>query len=191
MTTAATGDGTWALFGLAFFAAYREAVETVVFFRALLLDADGHPGVVALGALAGVAAIAVVVLVIRRLGRRLNPRPVMLGSSMVLALLAIALVGRGVRALQEGAFVGVTPVPFAGLPSLGLYPTVEGLAAQAVTVLAVILPSLVARLRGQRRRALLASQRIEDAVMLSVPPARLAASTSSATARSSVVAVLA
>jgi high-affinity iron transporter len=152
VTAAASGPGSraWPLWGLAFFAAYREAVEVVLFYRALLLDAGGSRWPVALGAVAGLAGIGVVLLVVQRLGRRLNPRPVMLVSSVILAALALALVGRGVRALQEGGYIGLTPLGWPELPWLGLYASREGLMAQAAALMAVVLPSLVRPSQAQR-----------------------------------------
>ncbi|MSP63818.1 MAG: hypothetical protein EXR72_26425 [Myxococcales bacterium] len=148
----APGQSGWPLFGLAFIAAGREAFEVVLFYRALLLDAVGEARAVAAGAAVGVVAIAAVVLIVGRLGRRLNPRPVMLASSVLLAALAVALVGRGVRALQEGGFVTLTPVGLPDLSVIGLYPSLQGLIAQAVTLAAIFAPSLVARLQAASRK---------------------------------------
>ena len=145
--TATDGHGAWPLFGLAFFAAYREACEVVLFYQALLLDAGGRRSAVALGAVAGVVGIAVVLLVLARLGRHLNPRPVMLASSALLSLLAIALVGRGVRALQEGAYLPLHPLHLPDLSTIGLYPSAEGLLAQLVVVLLLLTPTIMSKLR--------------------------------------------
>ena len=51
-------------------------------------------------------------------------------SSIVLTALAISLVGQGIRALQEGGLVGLSTLPLPSLPTLGLYPTAQGLLAQ-------------------------------------------------------------
>ena len=79
------------------------------------------------------------------LGRRMNPRPLMTASSVVLSALAISLVGQGVRALQEGAVVGLTPLALPKLPALGLYSTVQGLGAQLIVLLLVVVPTLLER----------------------------------------------
>lgn len=152
VTAAASGPGAraWPLWGLAFFAAYREAVEVVLFYRALLLDAGDSRLPVALGAVAGLVGIGAVLLVVQRLGRRLNPRPVMLASSVILAALALALVGRGVHALQEGGYIGLTPLSLPELPWLGLYANREGLMAQLTTLLAIVLPSFIRPSQAQR-----------------------------------------
>jgi high-affinity iron transporter len=142
-----------ALLGLSFFAAYREAFETVLFFRALMLDAgpNSWPLVIA-GAATGTLIMIAVVMVVGRIGKKLNPRPVMLVSSVFLALLALSLTGHGVHSLQEGGYLRLTPVliggePLTGLPSLGLYGSWQGLLAQLGVVVLLFLPSLLSRLR--------------------------------------------
>jgi high-affinity iron transporter len=63
-------------------------------------------------------------------------------------VLAVVLAGKGVAALQEAGLVGVVPVRWAPrIAMLGLYPTVQGLSAQAVT-LAILLTGF-----GRNRRA--------------------------------------
>jgi len=134
-----------ALFSVAFVAAFREAIEIVLFFKALLLDSTVGPWPVIGGAAAGVAVLSVIVTVLGRLGRRLNPRPLMLVSSIVLTALAISLVGQGVRALQEGGFVGLHMLALPSLPALGLYATTEGLLSQLVVLALVIVPVVLER----------------------------------------------
>jgi high-affinity iron transporter len=142
-----------ALLGLAFFAVYREALETVLFYRSLLLNAGpGGWKQVLGGALLGAALMVAVVLVVGRIGRRLNPRPVMLASSVLLALLALSMTGNGVHALQEGGYLRFTPIliggsPWAGVPVLGLHASWQGVLLQLAVVLLLFLPSLLQRLR--------------------------------------------
>ena len=63
----------------------------MLFYRALLLDA-GPDGLrpVLLGIGLSVAILVALVLIVGRLGRKLNPRPVMLASSVLLAVLGVA-----------------------------------------------------------------------------------------------------
>jgi high-affinity iron transporter len=143
-TMAAGGVGL-ALFSVAFVAAYREAIEIVLFFKALLLDSTVGPWPVAAGAAAGAIVLFGIVIVLNKLGRRLDPRPLMMVSSIVLTALAISLVGQGVRAFQEGGVVGLSTLPLPSAPALGLYPTVQGLLAQLVVLLLVIAPVIAQR----------------------------------------------
>jgi high-affinity iron transporter len=138
--TTAAGRMGWALFSVAFVAAFREAIEIVLFMKALLLDSTAGPWPVVAGAAAGTSVLAVLVLVLGRFGRRLNPRPLMLVSSIVLTALAISLVGQGIRALQEGGYLALTSLPLPSLPALGLYATRQGLLAQIVVLVLVLVP---------------------------------------------------
>ncbi len=149
---AAQGRGAkWGVFLLAFVAVYREAFEVVLFYRALLLDAQGHGSVVVLGAAAGLAVLGVVALGLKRLGQRLAPRPFMLASSAVLALLALMLAGKGVRALQEAGVLATTAVPFPEVPALGLFGTAQGLAAQGVLLFLLAASAVVPWVRSRRQ----------------------------------------
>jgi high-affinity iron transporter len=147
--TRATSTRPWPLMMVAFVAAYREAIEIVLFFRALAIDSPGRGTSIAMGALVGVVLLAGVVFAMQQLGRRLNPRPVMLASGVLLTALAISLVGEGVRALQEGGYLSLTPVGDGngGLPSIGLFPTVEGIVSQLVVLGLVLLPLWLERRR--------------------------------------------
>ena len=80
------------------------------------------------------------VLVMSQLGRRLNPRPVMTASSVLLTALAISLVGQGIHALQEGGYFAMTPLSLPSLPSLGLYANTQGLAIQTLVLGLVFVP---------------------------------------------------
>ena len=142
-----------ALLGLSFFAVYREAVEVVLFYRSLLVSAgpQGRSDVI-WGAVVGVVVMFAVVLIVGRIGRKLNPRPVMLVSSALLALLALVMTGNGVHALQEGGYVGATLIhafgrEWGGVPVLGLHPTWQVVLSQCVVALLLVVPSLIDRSR--------------------------------------------
>ena len=71
-----------------------------------------------------------------RFSRRLPIGKFFAYSAALIAVLAVVLAGKGFAALQESGLIGVTPL--AGFPRsqiLGLYPTIETLAAQAVMIL--------------------------------------------------------
>jgi high-affinity iron transporter len=140
----------WAAFGLAFIAAYREAFEIVLFYRALLLDAGSDAAGVLLGAGAGVAVLVALVLAFKQVGKKIPPRPFMLVSSGILAVLAVMLVGKGVRALQEAAVVPMTTLHVPDVPVLGLYGTAQTLAAQGVLAVLLVGSALWPWLRSRR-----------------------------------------
>jgi len=140
-----TAMPAWMVAGLAFLAVYREALEVVLFYRALLLDA-GVSGAraVASGAVLGLAVLALLAMGIRAAGRRLPLQKLMLGSAVLLATLAVMLVGKGVHSLQEAGVLGAHFVAEWGLPVVGLHPSVEGMTAQGVLALALLLSATLA-----------------------------------------------
>ncbi len=136
------------VFGLAFAAIYREVFEVVLFFRGLLLESPGERGSVALGAAVGLLALVALVAAFQKLGRRLKPRPLLLSCGVLLCLLAVLMVGNGVRALQE---VGLVPLTVWGgfeVRALGVYATREGLLSQAIVLLVLVVSALWTGLRG-------------------------------------------
>ena len=139
------------IFGLTFAAVYREMFEVVLFFRGLLLEAPGNGAAVAAGALAGLLALIALVAAFLRLGRKLQPRPLLVTCGVLLCALAVLMVGHGVRSLQV---LGALPLTIWGafqVPALGLYATREGLCAQAFVVVALIASALWTALRRDRR----------------------------------------
>jgi high-affinity iron transporter len=127
----------WFLFLLSFVAVYREVFETILFFAAL--SAEGRTAALLGGALAGLVVLALVAIAMFRFSRRLPIGKFFAYSSALIAVLAVVLAGKGVAALQEAGMLGVTPVGLPRVSVLGLFPTLEGLAAQALTLLALLL----------------------------------------------------
>jgi high-affinity iron transporter len=141
----------WFLFLLAFVAVYREVFETILFFAAL--SAEGRVGALIAGAGAGLAVLALIALLMLRFSRRLPIAKFFAYSSALIAVLAVVLAGKGIAALQEAGLLGVTPVSWAPrISMLGLYPTLQGLAAQAAT-LAILLAGFGRNRRGANRLA--------------------------------------
>ncbi len=136
--SAAIAAGTGLAFaGLGFTAVYREGFETVLFYQALALFAEGLALWIALGAVAAAIALVVVGYAILKLGKRLPLKPMLLTAAMLLLALSVAFVGNAVRSLQEGDWIGVTPVSgdWARLPDLprraDRHPSDEGRAPHA------------------------------------------------------------
>lgn len=146
--TLATGSAAVVL-GLTFAAVYREMFETVIFFRGLLLEAPDSGGAVAAGALVGLCALAVLVALFQKLGRKLKPRPLLLTCGLLLCGLAVLMVGNGVRALQEVGLVPLTVWTGLQLPALGIYATREGLLSQALVLALLVGSALWSTLRGR------------------------------------------
>jgi high-affinity iron transporter len=134
VNAALSGGGSLALALVAFLAVFREGAETALFYQVLL--ARPGSGVPVFGGLAvGLALLAVIFTLFYRFGVKIPLRPFFATTSALLYYMALVFTGKGIKELQEGNAISTTPVP--GVPHLeflGLYPTVETLAAQAVLV---------------------------------------------------------
>ncbi len=146
------GGRVFGLASLAFLAVYREAFETVLFFKALAgSDAARFPPILA-GAAAAALPLAVVVYAIVRLERRLPIGAFFGVSGAALLGLAVVLLGHGVAALEQAGVVAPRPIEFPRVSWLGIYPDAVTLGAQAALLGALALGTaawfLVRRTRG-------------------------------------------
>ena len=107
----AMAAGTTAAFvGLGFTAVFREGFETVLFYQALALFAEGLILWVVLGAVAAAIALGGVAYAILRLGKQLPLRPMLVTGAAILLLMSVAFIGNAVFSLQEADFLAATPV---------------------------------------------------------------------------------
>lgn len=129
-----TGGNLLGLASIAFFAVFREALESVLFLSALTIE--GGPGSkVAVGFGAATAVLIVVILgaVVLRFSARLPIRKLFKYSSFMLGFLSVVLVGKGIHSLQEIGWMSVTNTPFSfNINLIGLYPTLQTIAAQII-----------------------------------------------------------
>ncbi|HEX3274343.1 MAG TPA: FTR1 family protein, partial [Gemmatimonadales bacterium] len=125
-----------ALASAAFLAVYREGFETVLFYKALFVAGAGNAMPVVAGILAGSVVLVVVYVAINRFGVRLPLKPFFAVTSAFLYYMAFVFAGKGIAELQEGNLISTTIVSWAPrVPALGIYPTAESLAAQALLLL--------------------------------------------------------
>jgi high-affinity iron transporter len=157
---AVAAGGALAFAGLGFTAVYREGFETVLFYQALTLFAQGLILWVVLGAAAAALALAAVGYAIFGLGKKLPLKPMLIAGVSVLLLLSVALVGNAVRSLQEVDVINATPIEggWARLPVFlaeltGIHPTTQGIAAQVALLSVYVLGAIyVFAWRPLRRR---------------------------------------
>lgn len=124
----------WALFALAFIAVYREVFETVLFYSSLA--ADGNGTALLGGFVTGVILLTLITTFLLRTSARMPIGKFFSFSSVLVAALAVVLIGKGVAGLQEAGWIMATPVEGVRFPGLGIYPTVQTYAAQAALFLA-------------------------------------------------------
>jgi high-affinity iron transporter len=138
--SALSGRTRWALALVSFVAVYREAFETVLFYQALWIEA-GPSGHLAVGAgfAAGMVGLVLLAWLILKMGLRL-PLGVFFGvGAGLMALLAVVLAGKGIAALQQAGTLPIEPLSrLPAIPSLGVYPTWQGVLTQLVLVVLIL-----------------------------------------------------
>lgn len=121
---------------IGFLAVFREGAETVLFLAALA--EDGAYGDMLAGLAAGAVGLGMLWWLLIRAAVRLPLRPLFLGTSVFLLLMAARLVGAGLQEFQEQALISFNPADIpAWLEDLGVAPNWEGLGAQ-LAVLALV-----------------------------------------------------
>jgi high-affinity iron transporter len=133
----------FALVGISFFAVYREAFEVVLFYQALWLQNEQNHAAVIWGFAAGLAALVVATFAILKLGLRIPLKYFFGATGTLLYIMAFIFAGNGIKELQAAGWVPSTPVGFVPqVPFLGIYPTLETLAAQGLMLLAFVMTSI-------------------------------------------------
>ncbi len=133
LSMAVSQRSAWALFALAFIAVYREVFETVLFYSALA--ADGNSGALIAGFFTALLLLVVIAWVLLRTSARMPLGTFFSVTSILVVVLAVVLIGKGVSALQEAGWIGVTLITIPRVEWLGLYPTLETFASQAIVAL--------------------------------------------------------
>jgi high-affinity iron transporter len=125
-----------ALMLIAFLAVYREGAETALFYQALFSQSHSAVLPLTLGIVTGSVALAIVFVLFYRFGVKIPMRIFFAATSVLLYYMAFVFAGRGIRELQEGNVLSMTPLPHVpDISALGLFPTVETVAAQSLLLL--------------------------------------------------------
>ncbi|MBN7773249.1 FTR1 family iron permease [Clostridium aminobutyricum] len=137
----------------AFLAVFREGAETILFYQALLAGTSTYYNMIWIGLGIGCLLLVVIYILIRFMSIKLPLKPFFLGTSILLFIMSISFVGSGVKELQEGNLIGVTPV--SGINSvdiLGIYPTLETLIPQAVLLILTIITFVIQIKKSKKLR---------------------------------------
>lgn len=137
----------------AFLAVFREGAETILFYQAMFADKADQSNMVWAGFGVGCVALIGVFWIIRFGSMRLPLKPFFIATSLLMYLMAFAFAGGGVKELQEGDVIGVTPVDFVPqIDLLGIYPSVETLAPQILMLLLTVFAIVKYRRQGVKKR---------------------------------------
>ena len=153
LSHALTKRSAWFLFLLSFVVVYREVFETVLFYAALWSQGNGMA--ILSGATVAVVMLAALAWAMLRYSRKLPITQFFMASSLLISVLAVALAGKGIAALQEAGWVSVSLIPFPRISWLGIFPTLQGVATQVL-----VLGVLVAGFWLNRRRSILAAAHV-------------------------------
>jgi high-affinity iron transporter len=150
-----------ALAALGFSSVYREGFETVLFLQAIVLEA-GAPDVLA-GVGVGLLGVFAVGMLTIALQRKLPHKRMLVMTGVLILGVLVVMVGSTVQTFQVVGWIPVHPVDGLTLPYwaglwLGVFPTWEGLGAQAAALVVVLGSYVLAeQLRRRRRRVRLAA----------------------------------
>ncbi len=141
MQRALSSKRSFALAAVAFLAVYREGFETVLFYAALFSTAGGALGsysAIVAGIVLGSVCLGFVYFLMQRYGVRLPLKPFFAITSALLYVMAFSFAGQGVAELQAAGLMSLTPLEWLpSLPALGVFPTLQTAASQAVLALAL------------------------------------------------------
>ena len=138
--------GVFALASVAFLAVLREGAETILFFAPILAASktSGDYIKIWLGVGAAVLILAIMFVLIWVFGVRLPMKAFFKWTSVLLGILAVTIAGGAIKEFQDATLISATQVD--GVPTitwLGLYPTIETLAAQAVVVAILVVLGII------------------------------------------------
>lgn len=136
LSAAMSRRSAWALFGLSFLAVYREVFETVLFFSALA--AEGSSSALLAGLATGIVILAIITWVLLRTSTRMPIGKFFAASSLLVAVLAVVLAGKGAAGLQEAGWLSSSPMAWPHVQILGMYPSAETAVAQLIVLLVAI-----------------------------------------------------
>ncbi|MFY0673492.1 MAG: FTR1 family protein [Bacteroidia bacterium] len=128
------------LAALSFLVVFREAFESVLFLSAISLEEGGeYQSAIGLGVLVAFALVGVLAVLMLKFSKRIPITQLFKFSALIIAVLSIVLVGKGIHAFQEAGYVGISAFPLnIRITLLGLYPTIQSIAAQIAMIILTI-----------------------------------------------------
>jgi high-affinity iron transporter len=144
---------------LAFLAVFREGAEAVLFIHTLATTAGGWSAGLIAGLIAAAVGLVILYAVINVIAQRIPLRPLFIVTSGFLFVMAIKFIGDAIREFQEQLIVPFNPVRHADwLAAIGLNPTLEAVATQAIVILLAIVTFIVLERRSRQSAGSLAER---------------------------------
>lgn len=148
-----SGGDSKALWWTVFLAVYREGAETVLFYQALIFDAQnsGDISMVAFGFIVGVVILFIAYFLIKAFSIKVPIKQFFMGTSIIIFYMSIVFVGKGVMELVEGKlFIPTLVNDVPTIEWLGLYPYYESIIPQIVMILALIIGVLIMKSKSNK-----------------------------------------
>ena len=124
----------------------------VLFYQALWMQNENNHGSILWGLALGLGLLSVATFAILKLGVKLPLKYFLNATGTLLYVMAFIFAGNGDKELQAAQWMSTTPTNFPhAIPILGIYPTVETLAAQGLMLFAFVATSFW--LVRQRKKA--------------------------------------
>jgi len=140
----------------AFLAVIREGAETIVFFQALTVGATEavEKHAVMAGIAAATVALSITFIILNRAAHRIPFGKFFFATTILLYGLAVVFIGQGIASFQESEWISATFVEHVPtIPMLGLYPTVQSIAAQLALVGFAAVSMIIPRGSGRAAKA--------------------------------------
>jgi high-affinity iron transporter len=148
------GTSLWMLGLLAFLAIYRAVLESAFFYEALWVQTMvGTKPVIWSGLLSAAMLLFCFGWGAFRLGLSLSSKSLLSYASILLAVMALILVGQGIASLQKAGVIATTSLNFFNLPKLGIVASIQTLLAQLVTLGALLSGYLAVRRWQQKQES--------------------------------------
>ncbi len=139
MKGAIKSESMLGLAGLSFFVVFREVFESVLFLSALNIEAAGkQSNAIVLGVIIAFVIVIVLAIVLLKFSAKLPIPQLFKVSSAVMSILAVILAGKGIHSLQETGYATIHGAPVMRVELIGLFPTIETCAAQALVIIVLI-----------------------------------------------------
>lgn len=95
---------------------------------------NGNNGALLAGVVGGVMILAIIAWLMLRTSARMPIGKFFSISSILVAVLAVVLAGKGVAGLQEAGWLGASPIHWPRIEVLGVYPSAETAIAQFIVL---------------------------------------------------------
>ncbi len=146
MGDAVSSGSLWAIVSVAFFAVYREGAETILFYQALISDAEGAYDAIASGFGLALIGLLVIYVMIFQLSVRLPLKQFFTGTAGLLFALSIIFAGKATLELQVSGWMSNTWLEgFPTISWLGVFPSIESLLTQGLMIVLPIIGWLITR----------------------------------------------